>query len=218
MSYMFYKADSLTTLNLNNWNTSSLEDMLGMFTFCTNLTSVSMQQTNSDNGVWNNLPDSFFNLFLHCENLTTISGIENWDTSSVINMWYVFDGCKELTTLNISNWDVGNVKDFSRMFGRCTKLSNLNLSNWSTAPDEIFGMFFQCEALTSLNLSGFDTSGVSRNNMAHVFNGCISLSTVTGLSSWCVENISQAYPPMNFATSAPFANTTSNLPNWGQSC
>ena len=50
------------------------------------------------------------------------------------------------------------------------------------------------------------------------FNGCTSLSTVEGLSSWCVENISQANPPMHFATNAPFANTASNLPNWGVSC
>jgi len=217
MSYMFGDAESLTTLNLNNWNTSSLQNMIGMFAGCTDLISVSMQQTNSDNGVWNNLPDTFLNLFLNCENLTTISGIENWDTSSVTNMFYVFDGCKKLTTLNISNWNVESVEDFSRMFARCTKLSNLNLSNWSTSSnvESIFGMFYECEALTSLNLSGFDTSGVSRNDMAHVFNGCTSLSTVTGLSSWCVENISQAYPPMHFATDAPFANDPDNLPVWG---
>ena len=61
----------------------------------------------------------------------------------------------------------------------------------------------------SLNISNWDTSSVT--GMVFMFYDCNVFSL--DLSNWCVSNIPNE--PDSFATNAPFANTTSNLPVWG---
>ena len=44
--------------------------------------------------------------------------ISKWDVSNVINMRYIFSGCKSFNQ-DISNWDVSNVIDTFSMFLGC---------------------------------------------------------------------------------------------------
>ena len=52
---------------------------------------------------------------------------ENFDTSNVNNMAYMFYGCKYLYELDLKNWNLENVRNFEGMFAECRSLRNLTL-------------------------------------------------------------------------------------------
>ena len=66
-------------------------------------------------------------------NFTEIIGLEKLDTSNVVNMRYMFYGCRNLTILDISYFDTNKVTNMVGMFGRCSNLQNIYISNlWTT--------------------------------------------------------------------------------------
>ena len=83
------------------------------------------------------------------------------DTSQVTDMFRMFQGCDNLTSLDLSTFDTSRVTEMSEMFDSCGKLSNLNLSGFNTSRVEnMIGMFRGCPKLTRLDLSSFDFSNV----------------------------------------------------------
>lgn len=115
--------------------------------------------------------DSLFN---HLESLTTLTGINQWDTSEVLTMSYTFFSCESLTTLNLSDWNTANVVDMSHMFKLCSSLTSLNLSSWDTRKvKDMSSMFYNCSKLTSLDLSGWHTDSLERT--WNMFEGCEAL-------------------------------------------
>lgn len=69
-------------------------------------------------------------MFLNCENLQTINGIEQWDTSNVTDMHNMFESCRHLRYLDLRSFDMSNVIDTMNMFGGCDELKVLRLDNW----------------------------------------------------------------------------------------
>ena len=62
-------------------------------------------------------------MFQNDDKLTTITGVEGWDTGRLIDMSGAFWGCSSLTEISgIEKWDVKNVRDVSYMFYNCQKL------------------------------------------------------------------------------------------------
>ena len=111
------------------------------------------------------------------DNLTTITGIGNLNTSEVTYMSYMFSGCSALTSLDVSGFDTRNVTSMLDMFYDCSSLTSLDLSSFNTAKvTTMFGMFWKCSGLTSLNLSSFNTSNVT--DMEFMFDGCKVLTTL----------------------------------------
>ena len=56
-------------------------------------------------------------MFCDCSSLTTLSGMDKWNTKKVTNMAYMFDGCSKLKTLlGISKWNTKNVTNMSCVF------------------------------------------------------------------------------------------------------
>ena len=116
-------------------------------------------------------------LFSHLENLQTIQGLENLDTSQVTDMSEMFRACFGLTSLDVSHFDTSQVTDMGRMFEYCEKLTNLDVSHFDTSQvTNMAWMFEYCEKLTSLNVSHLDTSQVT--NMAGMFDFCEKLTNL----------------------------------------
>lgn len=69
--------------------------------------------------------------------VTSISGSANWDTSKVTNMGSLFASCPNLQTIDsFANWDVSKVSLFYNMFNRLPNLSPsvfTGLANWNTS-------------------------------------------------------------------------------------
>lgn len=124
--------------------------------------------------------------FYMFNNLTTITGINNFNTTNVIDMSYMFDGCSRLSSLDLSNFVTDNVTDMSAMFAGCTSLENLFISNFNTARVTKMNWMFLATPLSSLDLSNFNTSNVTE--MHQMFSGCTSLRNLN-ISSFDTSNV-----------------------------
>ena len=144
MYKMFNGCESLTSLDVSNWNTSNVTNMNNMFDFCTSLTSLDVSNFDTSNVT------DMGGMFAACESLTSLD-LSNFDTSNVTNMNYMFTGCNSLTSLDVSNWDTSNVTDMHNMFTDCNSLTSLDVSNFDTSNvTDMDGMFAGCHSLTTV--------------------------------------------------------------------
>ena len=66
-------------------------------------------------------------LFANLTNLEKIENINNWDTSNVTNMRYMFADASGITNLALSNFDTAKVIDMTNIFGGMTSLQTDNI-------------------------------------------------------------------------------------------
>ncbi|EKX93175.1 BspA family leucine-rich repeat surface protein [Alloprevotella sp. oral taxon 473] len=119
--------------------------------------------------------------------LQTIEGLENLNTSEVINMSYMFADCPALTTLDLKNFNTEKVKDMNSMFTHCVALTSLDLKNFNTEKvTDMSHLFSNCATLTALDLSRFNTAQVT--DMNGMFKGCAAL-THCSLVSFNTEKV-----------------------------
>ena len=128
--------------------------------------------------------------FFSMSKLTSINGIENLNTSEVINMGGMFDGCSSLTSLDVSGFKTDNVTNMGTMFRFCSSLTNLDVSGFKTDNVTNMGSMFEgCKSLTSLDVSGFKTDNVT--DMMYMFSDCSGLTSldVSGFKTDKVTNM-----------------------------
>ena len=120
-------------------------------------------------------PTSCYMWFDYCPNLTTIEGIEYFNTENVTNMRYMFCDCRSLKSLDLTNFNTENVTDMYYMFHNCTSLESLDLTNFNTAKvTNMKGMFSSCYALKTIYASDkFVTDQVTESTC--MFSDCLNL-------------------------------------------
>ena len=96
LSFMFYSCESLTTLDLSNWNTSNVTDMGSMFYGCKLLTSLNLSSWNTSNVT------NMYRTFAYCSRLSLLN-ISNWnmDNMGISSYENLFLKCSNLTIDNI---------------------------------------------------------------------------------------------------------------------
>ena len=203
---MFYGCRSLTSLDLSNLNTTNATNMVWMFGWCSNLTSLNLSSFNTSNVT------NISYMFCRCDNLSNLI-LSNFNTFNVTDMSGMFNGCSSLTSLNLSNFNTANVTNMGSMFAGCNNLTCLNLTNFNTANvTSMYGLFSGCSCLTNLNLSNFNTSNVT--DMSLMFYNCSSL-TGLNLSNFNTSNVtdmSQMFMGCSSLTSLNLSNlNTSNV-------
>ena len=145
--------------------------------------------------------------------LETIEGLQNLDTSQVLEADRMFKGCKSLESLDLSVLDMSSLKSASTMFSNCSNLKTLKLFqcgddletmhymfdyctnlvsldlNGLKTPNvtSMYNLFYCCEKLTNLDLSSFDTSNVT--TMENMFSGCKSLTSIIGLNQFNTSKV-----------------------------
>ncbi|BDR59216.1 BspA family leucine-rich repeat surface protein [Xylocopilactobacillus apicola] len=156
---------------------------------------------------------SLSTLFYDQENMTTIEGLENLDTSEVTNMYYMFCLCRSLTNLDVSNFNTSKVTNMNSMFWNCRSLTNLDVKNFDTHNVTDMGeMFYSCGKITNLEVKDFDTSKVT--SMKRMFLGCESLTSldVTGFNTSNVTDMSEMFSSCSSITNLNLSNfNTSNV-------
>ena len=96
-------------------------------------------------------PTTMMNWFYGFENLTTIEGMENLCTDSVVNMAYTFSGCSSLTSIDLSHFNTENVIVMADMFEGCRALTTIDVSNFDMSKMiNMESMFHECKALTTI--------------------------------------------------------------------
>lgn len=127
---MFLECTGLTSVDVSNWDTSSLINIDYMFAGCTSLTSIDVFNINTekilrvdsvfkdtkcsvyDVSKWNTSScNTFANMFLNCENVEEIIGLDKLDTSNGKKFGGMFQGCSKLTSLDLSHFDMRSMDD-----------------------------------------------------------------------------------------------------------
>lgn len=133
------------------------------------------------------LPSNCYGMFYNMTNATAISFGENFDSSGVTDMRWMFHSCEALKGLDATKLQTAQVDDMSQMFQDCVALTELDLSSWNTDAVEYAGNMFQgCTGLTSLCLDGWTMS--SLKGMIAMFQDCSSLTKLE-LPNWNLSGI-----------------------------
>ncbi|KAF2342856.1 BspA family leucine-rich repeat surface protein [Flavobacterium tistrianum] len=118
--------DRLKILSVQSWGILKLGNITNQFNGCANLNLALVKDVLNLTGTTN-----LVGCFVSCTTLTTINRINEWDTSLVINMSQMFNGCSNFNSL-IDSWNTVSVTDMSVMFSGCL-LFNQPLGNWNTS-------------------------------------------------------------------------------------
>ena len=140
-------------------------------------------------------------MFSRCSVLTSLD-LKNFNTEKVENMSWMFNNCSALTTLDLKSFNTSNVKDMGYMFYSCSALTTLDLKNFNTSNVTDMGaMFFVCSSLTTLDISNFNTSNVT--NMDLMFRDCSALTSLelNNFNTEKVENMSNMFAGCSSLTS-----------------
>ena len=125
---------------LNNWNTSKVKNMCGMFANCGKWAS-KWEIGNLSSWDTKNVTDMnsmFYDAGCNAKTFN-LRGLDNWNTQNVTNMSYMFEGAGQNASMwsigDLSKWKTNNVIDMTRMFANpCEKISNWsvgNLTKWN---------------------------------------------------------------------------------------
>ena len=108
------------------------------------------------------------------------------DTSSVTNMYYMFDYCLVFNQ-PIGNWDVSHVTDMSQMFYEANSF-NQSLASWNTSSVTNMNNMFYDDAAFNQPLNSWDVSHVT--DMSYMFSGgSYALVFNQPLNSWNVSSV-----------------------------
>lgn len=197
---MFYQCSSLRSVDLSNFNLSSVTDMAFMFNGCENIEEITADFSGANvtyvhssfygckklkalnlSGLSTSNAEEMENIFANCESLESLD-ISSFDTCSATDIHGMFFNCKALRTINMDNWDTSKVHDFSYLFYYCESLTSLDINSWDTRQSHKFtSTFCGCSGLTSLNLSNWRAPIAF--NYDFTFYGCSNLVTLD-ISGW----------------------------------
>ena len=166
-SYMFYEGNNLTTIDLQNINTSKTINMNSMFAICNNLTTLNLSSFDTSKVI------DMENMFYKNEKLVTLD-ISSFNTSEVTTMSNMFSNCTSLTKLDLNNFNTSKVTDMNSMFFECRNLATLNISNFNTPQvTDMSYMFCNCSSLRSIYVSEYNETtgnGWTTKNVTNSYN------------------------------------------------
>ena len=146
-------------------------------------------------------------LFRDIENVTEID-LSNFDTSSTLDMGYMFSSCTSLTSVNISNLNVESVGEMSGLFYECQSLVSVDFSGLKTSSlNSTKFMFYDCSSLKYVKLSNFDTSNVV--DMKYMFYNCQSLISLD-LSNFDTNLVTSMYDMFSGCNNLEYINMTNS--------
>ena len=123
--------------------------------------------------------------------LTTINGLTNLNTSQVTTMQAMFQSCFKLTQCDVSGFNTANVTNMSSMFSYCRLLPSIDVSGFNTVKvTTMYAMFQGCNVVTTLDLSSFNTANVT--DMRYMFDECRALKTIMAGSGWTTAAVTSS--------------------------
>ena len=158
-------------------------------------------------------PTTTYSWFSGMENLQSIEGFENLNTSEVTRMDNMFYSCKALTDLDLTSFNTAKVTSMENMFSICSGLLRIDLTSFNTAKvTNMRFMFGSCKSLRAIFV-GPDWSTISINFLysEHMFYDCKSLIGGLG-TTYDVNHTDKAYAHLDGGTSNPGYLTDKNLP------
>ena len=161
---LFYKCDSLISLDFSKFKSNFLKDMTDMFNGCDKITSLDLSNLKTKDVY------SMKGLFKKCISLKSLD-ISSFNTDNVTDMSEMFCECSSLSFLNLSHFKSNKVKTMQKMFYKCSSLFYINLMNCqSDNVRNISEIFEDCTSLNYLDLSLFELN--EKINKQKMFFNC----------------------------------------------
>ena len=171
--------DKQKLLEISQWGTFSFANGDSHFFGASNLTITATDLPNLTGAT------SLLKTFQGCSSLTTVPGMENWNTADVTNMASMFSGASDFNQ-NISGWNTANVTDMNSMFWSASDF-NQDISAWNTANvTNMYGVFRSAVAFNQ-NISSWNTANVTR--MDSMFNNAWAFNQNIG--SWNTAKVTR---------------------------
>lgn len=149
-------------------------------------------------------PTTLSSFFEELKSLTSISGLENINTTHVTDMSKMFYNCYNLNSLNLSQFNTGNVEKMNEMFYNCHELNSLDLSAFNTTKvNNMYRMFYYCFAKT-IDLSSFNTANVE--NMNEMFAGASLVVNIYTSDSFKTDKLTNSKDMFYLCTKLPNFN------------
>ena len=183
---------------ITNWGSLRLGNTTGYFYGCTNLTLTTVAGTLDLTGTTN-----LTLMFGNCYALTTVNGINSWNTSAVTNMTYLFFSAFQFNS-NIGSWNTASVTNMYAMFFGATSF-NQNISSWNVGLVQNMSQMFFGLSLFNANIGSWNVGSVT--NMSQMFQDSTAFNQ--NLGSWNVANVTNFTGFMSTKTPATFS--TANL-------
>lgn len=151
----------LKRIDLNDFDTSNVENMGSMFLSCT-AEKIDLLNLNTSKVI--NMDNMF--RYSRAKELD----LRNFNTSKVISMDNMFDACRA-EYLDLRSFDTRNTRSMRHMFSKCSA-KEINLSSFNTSNvEDMTGMFRGC-VTKNLDLTSFDMHKVK--HMSFMFYACAS--------------------------------------------
>ena len=149
-------------------------------------------------------PTTLSSFFKELKSLTSISGLENLNTTHVTDMSKMFYNCNNLSSFNLSQFNTGNVEKMNEMFYNCHGLNSLDLSAFNTAKvNNMYRMFYYCFVKT-IDLSSFNTANVE--NMDEMFAGASLVVNIYTSESFKTDKLTTSKYMFYLCTKLPNFN------------
>jgi surface protein len=155
-------------------------------TFNSGFSGYTTNETKNSNGIYRvkiatnaltNLPTS-----VSFQDKTELLTVEKINTSDITNMYCMFKGCSNLTSVDLSNCDCSKVTEAQSMFENCSKLKTVDISNTNMKLINMSNMFKNCTVLEEIKCNGWINESergkvISRSNSNDIIRGTDKLKT-----------------------------------------
>ncbi|MFD1433300.1 BspA family leucine-rich repeat surface protein [Lacticaseibacillus yichunensis] len=187
MSGMFSYDDKLTQIEgLNNWDTANVTSFKNTFSYMGSRTST----ISADLSDWNTSNvTTMQNMFLQT-GFVNVGSLSTWKTGKVTDMRSMFSYAKLTSPLDLSDWDMSHVTTIALMFNNTSWISSIgDLSNWNVSNiTDMSSAFNSMKAVNTLgDLTNWDVSNVT--NLTTTFNSLVLVPSLGDLSNWDISNV-----------------------------
>ena len=162
MRTLFAECTALTTVDLSAVDTSEVTNMSYVFYGCTALKALDLSSLDTGRVT------TMRGMFSNCNRLSGLTGYENWDTGSLVEMYQTFNrvgysvSASTPFTIDLSRWDLDQVQNTGWCFQTCRAQSILLPDNLA-----IMSAGFLNHAIRYAGTSFTVPAGVKRIGYAH---------------------------------------------------
>ena len=194
--------DCLKLIEVLQWGVLRLGNNGGYFYGCSNLILTNLTDTLNLVGT-----TILTNMFRTCNSITTISNVNNWDVSQIVNMSGLFANAINFDD-DISSWNVSSVINMYIMFFSAhafgTNTFPSDISNWERISPDVstlsnvqdMSAMFAAAYNFDVNISNWNTSNVLYMNQ--MFESALIFNQPVG--SWITNNVIDMGSMFNTAT------------------
>jgi surface protein len=154
--------DRSRLVDVEAWGSANWTSMESAFYGCNNL-SISATDIPNLSGVSN-----CYIMFASCSLLNGPTNINNWNTSAITNMSFMFYFASSFNQ-NINSWNTTNVSNMSGMFNFASTF-NQDIGDWNTAAAINMSSMFSSATSFNQDIGSWNTSAVT--NMSGLFFRC----------------------------------------------